>query len=210
MVADGAERLAKRGGELGGTGRLVEGMQDRGAGRTEQAIKTARSAGGRLVPFPERGDPARWVGKRRLGIRLQAQGELRPDEYRGDEQQATPIEPGVLLWPQLQFDGATTIPAHARMQSGQRGGPALRGELPGPVHQITLEEGAQHRPLGFEKCLPRDGEHIGDVVRQIRAGEDVPNPAIQVRLAAAGLRDVVLYQDRGSGPHLFQQILDRA
>ena len=164
---------------------------------------------GRPRLLPQRGDSACRVDQGRRPRRVEAQRERGPDEDRGDEQQAAPVEFGVLVGrPAAELDPALA-PAQGFMQAGQRGGPALRGELPGAVHHVALEDGAQRPPFRLEQRLPGSGEHVGGVPGGPVAGQDAPDAGIDARLPAQRLGDLTLRLVRGRRPDLAEQVADR-
>ena len=158
--------------------------------------------------FPQRGDPAGRVDQGRRPRRVEAQREPRPAEDRGDEQQAAPAEVGFVLGgPAAQLDPALA-PAQVGVQVGQRGGPALRGELPGAVHHVTFQDGAQRPPFRLEQRPPGGGQHVGDVPGHPVAGQDALDAGIDPRLPAERHRDLALRLVRGCRPDLVEQVAD--
>jgi len=113
----------------------------------------------------------------------------------------------VLGGPAAQLDPALA-PAQVGVQVGQRGGPALRRELPGAVHHVTFQDGAQRAPFRLEQRPPGGGQHVGDVPGHLVAGQDALDAGIDPRLAAERHRDLALRLVRGCRPDLVEQVAD--
>jgi hypothetical protein len=68
------------------------------------------------------------------------------------------------------------------MQVAERGGPAPRGQLPGPVHHVPFQDGPQRGPFGLEQRLPGRRQHVGHVLGHPVAGQDALDPLVHDRL----------------------------
>ena len=58
------------------------------------------------------------------------------------------------------------------MQVGQGSGPAVRGQPPGPVHDVAFQHRPQPRPVRFDQHAPGGVQGVGQPVHHIRGVQD--------------------------------------